>query len=314
MTEKDIYDLIIIGAGPAGLAAGLYAARFGLKTLILETQAIGGRTTEVSLIENYPGFPEGITGKDLIQRMYDQASKFGAKIKPFKEVTELKFNGKLEKVATRKGAYHTLALIIATGTQRKKLRVPGEVEFLGRGVSYCSTCDGPFFKGLKVAVVGHGEEAVMDALFLADMANKVYLVTHGKELKAFGTMKQRLLEKSNIETVNGSVAAILGENVVKAIKIIEAGTRLETLIDVNGVFIALGGIPMTEIVKKAGIAVDNGGCIIVDRWQRTSIEGIFAAGDCTCGGMQVITAAGEGAMAALKASAYVKRMEASSRV
>lgn len=314
MTEKDIYDLIIIGAGPAGLAAGLYAARFGLKTLILETQAIGGRATEVSLIENYPGFPEGITGKDLIQRMYNQASKFGAKIKPFKEVTDLKFNGKLEKVATRKGAYHTLALIIATGTQRKKLGVPGEVEFLGRGVSYCSTCDGPFFKGLKVAVVGHGEEAVMDALFLADMAKKVYLVTHGKELKAFGTMKQRLLEKSNIETVNGSVAAILGENVVKAIKIIEAGTRLETLIDVNGVFIALGGIPMTEIVKKAGIAVDNGGCIIVDRWQRTSIEGIFAAGDCTCGGMQVITAAGEGAMAALKASAYVKRMEASSRV
>lgn len=314
MTEKDIYDLIIIGAGPAGLAAGLYAARFGLKTLILETQAIDGRATEVSLIENYPGFPEGITGKDLIQRMYDQASKFGAKIKPFKEVTDLKFNGKLKKVATRKGAYHTLALIIATGTQRKKLRVPGEVEFLGRGVSYCSTCDGPFFKGLKVAVVGHGEEAVMDALFLADMAKKVYLVTHGKELKAFGTMKQRLLEKSNIETVNGSVAAILGENVVKAIKIIEAGTRLETLIDVNGVFIALGGIPMTEIVKKARIAVDNGGCIIVDRWQRTNIEGIFAAGDCTCGGMQVITAAGEGAMAALKASAYVKRMEASSRV
>lgn len=307
MAEKEAYDLTIMGAGPAGLTAGLYASRFGLKTLILESQTTGGRTAEASWIENYPGFPEGITGTELIERMYNQASRFGAEAKQLEEVIDLDLDGKSKRVTTRNGAYDSLALIIATGTQRKKLRVQGETEFLGRGVSYCSTCDAPFFKNLKVAVVGHGEAAVADALALADTAKEVLLVTHGKELEAFGSAKQKIQERNNIEIVNGTVAAILGENVVKSIKIVVAPSGRETLRDVNGVFIALGGVPMTEIVKKAGIVLDAGGCIMVDRFQRTNIEGVFAAGDCTCGGMQVVTAAGEGAMAAMKASSYIKQ-------
>jgi thioredoxin reductase (NADPH) len=310
MPGKEAYDLIIMGAGPAGLTAGLYTSRFGLKTLILDAQTAGGKAAEALLIENYPGFPDGISGKELIKRMENQASKFGAEIRLLEEIIDLNFDGELKTITTRKGASHSLALIIATGTQRKKLRVPGETEFLGRGVSYCSTCDGPFFKGLKVAVVGHGEEAIADALLLADRAKEVLLVTHGKDLEAFGTLKQRVLRKGNIEIVNAEVVGILGEGGVKSIKIVESGKSSETLRDVDGVFISLGGVPMTEIVKKAGIAVDKGGCIIVDRGQRTNVEGVFAAGDCTCGGMQVVTAAGEGAMAAMKASQYVKRRKA----
>jgi len=310
MKENQVYDLIIMGAGPAGLTAGLYASRFGLKTLIIDVQTMGGRAAEASLIENYPGFPEGITGKELTKRMHSQALKFGTEMRLLEEVIDLDFSGNL-KIITRKGTYHSLALIIATGTQRKKLRVQGETEFLGRGVSYCPTCDGPFFKGLRVAVVGHGEEAIADALLLADMAKEVLLVTHGKELEAFEDLRRRLVGKGNITIVNGEITAILGENVVKAIKVADAGTGQETMMEINGVFVSLGGVPMTEIVKKAGILVDQGGCIIVDRWQRTNVEGVFAAGDCTCGGMQVITAAGEGAMAALKSSSYIKRKKGS---
>jgi len=307
MTGKDIYDLIVMGAGPAGLTAGIYAGRFGLRTLILEAQTIGGRTSEASWVENYPGFPEGIVGAELIKRMFEQASKFGSEIKQSEEAVDLDLGGEFKIVTTRESAYRCWALIIATGTQRKKLRVQGETQFIGRGVSYCSTCDGHFFKGLRVAVVGSGEDAVADALILADLAKEVLLVTQGKELEAFGEKKQKILEKKNLEIVSGEVAAILGENAVKSIRIVDPASELEKVKDVNGVFIALGGVPMTEIVKKAGIALDAGGCIMVDRFQRTNVEGVFAAGDCTCGGMQIVTAAGEGAMAALKASPYVKR-------
>jgi len=276
-----------VGAGPAGLTAGIQASRLGLKTLVLEAGTPGGRAAEASIYENFPGFPEGIRGRELVEKMEKQISKFGAKMKLFEKVIDINLRQELKKVTTSKATYHSFALIIATGTQRKKIGVPGETEFLGRGVSYCRVCDGPFFKGLRIAVVGFAEEAIKDAMFLADIAKEVLFITHKGKIEAAELLKRRLLEKTNVRMVNAKVVAILGENVVKAIKIINFETKQEVREEVNGVFISLGRAPTTELVKEAGIDVDDRGCIKA------------------CGGMQLVTAAGEGAMAAMRALTYV---------
>ena len=210
-------------------------------------------------------------------------------------------------MTTRKQTYQAPVLIIATGTQRRKLHVTGETEFLGRGVSYCAVCDGPLFKNRAVAVVGNGEEAAIDALALADLASKVTIVSQEPDLAIEGALIDRLREKPNVEIVLGKVTQIIGEQIVEAVRIQDYKTQLETEREVRGVFVALGGVPLTAIVQNAGINTDRNGCLTVDRQQKTNVEGVFAAGDCTCGGMQVVTAAGEGAMAAMKASAYVRR-------
>lgn len=305
--QERTYDLIIIGGGPAGLTAGIHTSRLGLKTAVFEAGTLGGRAAEASMYENFPGFPEGIVGKELIERIEKQISKFGAEVKVFEEAIDLQVKGALKTVTTSKATYRSFALIIATGTQRRKLGVAGENEFLGRGVSYCRVCDGPFFKGLRVAVVGFTKEAIEDSLSMAEMSKEILLITHEEKIEAADALKEKLLKKTNIKIVNGKVAAILGEKVVKAIKIVESTSKQELLEKVDGVFISLGWVPTTEIVRKAGIEVDERGCIKVDRWQRTNIEGVFAAGDCTCGGMQVVTAAGEGAMAATTALKYIRR-------
>ncbi len=307
MKDQQItYDLIIIGGGPSGLTAGIHTSRLGLRTVIFDAGTLGGRAVEASIYENFPGFPGGIVGKELIERMEKQISKFGAEVKTFEEVTDLEVKGELKTVTTSKAIYRSFALIIATGTQRRKLRVAGENEFLGRGVSYCKTCDGPFFKGLRVAIVGFTKEAIEDSLFMADVSKEVSLITNGEEIEAAESLKKKLLEKTNIEVVNGKVVEIMGENVVRAIKIVDSTSKQKLVKRVDGVFISLGWAPTSEIVRKVGIDVDEKGCIKVDRWQRTNIEGVFAAGDCTCGGMQVVTAAGEGAMAATTALRYVR--------
>jgi thioredoxin reductase (NADPH) len=181
------------------------------------------------------------------------------------------------------------------------------MEFLGRGVSYCAVCDGPFFRNAEIVLIGNSQEAATDALFLAELAKSVTLVTHEKELRIEGALGERLRGKSNVEVINGQVVAILGEKTVKSIRIIRTDSGREIEKDVNGVFISLGGVPMTDVVKRAGLSADKNGCLTVDRMQRTNVDGVYAAGDCTCGGMQVVTAAGEGAMAAMKASAHVRR-------
>ena len=306
--KDEVYDLMIIGSGPAGLSAGINAARSGLKTLILETEEFGGKAAGTSLYENYPGFPEGIIATELVERMQKQASKFGAEIKYLEEVIDLDLRQELKKVTTSKAVYESIALVIATGTQRRKLNVPGETKFIGKGVSYCRVCDGPFFKGLKVAVVGSTKDAITDASLLSEMAREVFLITQGEEITVPKQLMKKLLKKANVKIIRGRVVAILGEHVTKAIKI-KPENKQELLQQVNGVFVSLGKAPATGIVEKAGVEVDERGCVKVDRWQRTNIEGVFAAGDCTCGGMQVVTAVGEGAMASLKAFHYVTRMK-----
>lgn len=308
-SEGVVYDLVIVGAGPAGLSAAINGARSGLKTLVFETEESGGKAAGASVYENYPGFPDGIAAEELVERMRKQASKFGAETRYFEEVIGLDLNQELKKVTTNRGVYKSHALVIATGTQRRKLNVPGEVKFVGRGVSYCRLCDAPFFKGLRVAVVGYTKEAISDVLHLSNVARAVLLIAQSKEITAPRELTRKLREKTNVKSAEGSVVAIQGKGVVEAIKI--KSDSEELLEQVNGVFISLGKEPATETVEKAGINVDERGCVKVDRWQRTNIKGVFAAGDCTCGGMQVVTAVGDGALASLKALGYIKqtRME-----
>ncbi len=297
------YDILIIGAGPAGLTAAIYTAWLGLKTLVLESGIPGGKAWTAPMIENFPGFDEGIKGSDLAEKMRRQAERLGAEIVTSEEVAGLELAGEVKHVFTRKQTYDAYVIILATGTQKRKLNVPGEALFLGRGVSYCAVCDGPFFKRAKVAVVGNSNEAAVEALSLAEFAEHVLLIYDG-ELNIEGTILSRLKYKPKIETLQGKVTTITGDQTVKAVKIQTVDSMVER--EVKGVFIALGSVPLTAIVRNAGVGMDVNGCLLVDRQQRTNLEGVFAAGDCTCGGMQVVTAAGEGAVAAMRASRYVR--------
>lgn len=300
-------DVVIIGGGPAGLTAAIYASWLGLKTIVLEAGIVGGRAWLAPKLENYPGFEFGVKGSDLVEKMRLQAMRFQAQIFDNDEVIGLDLKSEPKRVVTRKQSYDASAVIIATGTQRRKLLVSGETDFLGRGVSYCVTCDGPFFRKSTVAIVGNGEEAAIDVLFMADLASHVLLVSEQQELNFSGALMEQLKGKSNVEIVKGQVVRIVGDQVVRAIGLLEFDTKKELERTVKGVFVSLGGVPLTAIVKNAGVATDKTGCLIVDRQQKTNVEGVFAAGDCTCGGMQVVTAAGEGAMAAMRASAYIRK-------
>ena len=216
--------------------------------------------------------------------------------------------GETKTVNTKREAYQARVLILSTGAQRKKLLVPGEMEFLGQGVSYCPICDGPFFKGLAVTVIGSGDEAANDALFMTKIARKVTMISSSEETEVSRALREKLEEKKNFDVMlNSRVEAIEGDTSVKAIRIVDTKTNKQRKIPTDGVFISLGRVPMTQLVQKAGIEVDQMGCIKVDRQQRTNVEGVYAAVDCTCGGMQMVAAAGEGATAAIKASTYIKR-------
>lgn len=304
-----IYDIIIVGAGPAGLTAGIYAARMGHKTLILEGQLPGGRATEATWVENFPGFPDGLKGVELIQRMIEQTKRFGAEMRHAQKVVNINF-GEKKTVNTKTEEYHTQALILCTGAQRKKLLVPGESEFVGLGVSYCPVCDGVLFKNLAVTVIGSGEEAANDSLFLTKIARKVVMISSKEEMEISDVLREELEEKKNFRIIlNAKVEAIKGDTSVQSIRIVDTKTNKRQELPINGVFVSLGRVPTTEIMQKAGIETDQRGCIKVDRLQGTNVDGVFAAGDCTCGGMQIVTAAGEGATAAIRASNYLKRKE-----
>ncbi|MEE8354930.1 MAG: FAD-dependent oxidoreductase [Candidatus Bathyarchaeia archaeon] len=303
------FDVIILGGGPAGLTAAIYTARFGLKTLIIEGKRLGGRSWGPHRIENYPGFPEGITGTALIDKFVEQAKKFGTEFKKETVVSFLSVGGS-QMVQTRGGVYDAKAVVVATGIQRKQLSVPGEMDYSGRGVSYCAICDAPFFKGKTVAVVGAGEEAVEDALMLTDFADKVYAIPGIKGYKRGMDGLRELQIHEKVEIIEGAdLESIGGASVVEHITLKGGGM---SRLDVDGVFLILESIATTDILANAGIETDGGSCILVDDNQATNVEGVFAAGDCVCGGMQVVTAAGEGGMAGLAALRYIKSMKRSS--
>ncbi len=306
---SEMFDLVIVGGGPAGLTAAVYASRMRMKTLLFESSLLGGRATYAPMVENFPGFPRGISGAELSQRMVEQSEKFGAQIRFPEEVIDLSLDDVKKSVITRTDTIQGLSVIIATGTQRKKLLVPGEAALLGRGVSYCAVCDGPFFKNKVVAVVGSGDYALEDALYLSTLSEKVYLLSQRNDFEATKALVDSCRERKNIEVRKAKVVSILGEDYVKSIMVLDFESERQEDVPVDGVFVVVGEVPMTALVRKAGVAVDEGGCIKVSRKQVTNMEGVFAAGDCTCGGMQIVTAAGEGAAAAIEAYRYVRSIK-----
>ena len=303
MDTKEIWDVIIIGGGPAGLTTGIYTSRQGLKTLLIETHQLGGKVWGSHKIENFPGFPRGITGKDLMKRFIDQAERFGVEIKNETAVELADFEDK-KMMMTRAGIYETRTIVIATGIQEKKSSIPGEREYKGRGVSYCGICDGPLFRNKKVAVVGSGKEAVEEAMRLADFADKVYAIPGVEGYKENVNGLKGILENDKIQVIKeAELESICGDDVVKYINLKKGNTdRLY----VDGVFLILENVIISDMINEAGIKTADDGCILVDKNQQTNIEGVLAAGDCTCSGMQVITAAGDGAKAGISAIRYLK--------
>lgn len=297
-------DVLIIGAGPAGLAAAIYSSRQGLRTVVLEEAVIGGRATYAHMIDNYPGFPEGISGAELISRFAKQAEKFGSIIKPGEGAKEIKVLGEAKEVITANERYISKALVIATGLRQKKLQIPGEEKLLGRGVSYCATCDGFFFRKKKVAVIGGGNEAASDLLYLSSLAGKIVWLVGEEGITADDSYLAKISE-IGIEPLTGvRVVELQGKERLEGI-LIEKGGAQEKL-EVDGAFIAVGSVPTVEILRRAGVEVDEKGFIKTGGEMETNIAGVFAAGDCTGKSHQVVLAAGQGAMAGIKASAYAK--------
>ncbi len=298
-----MYDLIIIGAGPAGLTAGLYAGRARLETLILEKVAPGGRILMTEIIENFPGFVGGISTQTLIKNMEQQVKDLGVKI-ALEEVIELETKSKTIKTDSHE--YKARAVIIATGAHSQKLGLPREVELIGRGVSYCATCDGPLFKNKKVAVVGAGNTAAEEALYLARFAKEVTLIHRRNELRASKILQERLRENKKISFfLNSVVSHIKGKDKVEAVIVKDVTTKEEKTLACDGIFIYVGIEPNTAFLKQR-LQMDDLGFIITDEDLRTSEEGIFACGDCRKKNLyQVITACSEGAIAAESVAKYL---------
>jgi len=302
------WDLIIIGGGAAGLAAGIYAARSGLKTLVLEEKMAGGTTADAPLVENYPGF-QSISGMELAQKMVAQCKGTGVIIREFEKVLSLDLNGEKKIVKTNRTVLETEAVIIASGSHYREIGVPGEKEFLGRGVSYCGICDGPLFKGKRVLVVGGGNSALITALYIAGLASEVKVAHRRDAFRAEEALVKALKEKANIEILwNSKVKEIKGEKLVNKVTIFNRNTGETKELLVDGVFVQVGETPNSQLAKEAGVEVDEDGYIIVDIRQRTSIAGVYAAGDVTNHPVkQVGTAVGQGITAALEAYGYIRR-------
>lgn len=300
------YDVIVIGGGPAGLTAALYSARAQLKTLLLEQLVIGGQMAYTSTIENYPGFPEGILGPQLVQKMRDQAVKFGAEIMQ-DGAKDLIFNEGVKKVITEEGELEAKAIILAPGTKHRRLNVPGEGKFMGRGVSVCATCDGAFYKDKHVAVVGGGDAAVEEGLFLTRYAAKVTIIHRRDQLRASKIFQDRAFANPKINFIwNTVIESINGTNKIESLTLKNVLTNEKTIFDVDGLFVFIGQIPNTDFCPQC-IARDENGFILTDENYQTSVKGVFAAGDARKKPFQQIAiAVGEGAFAAMSAIRYLE--------
>jgi len=302
-----MYELIIIGAGPAGLAAGLYAGRYRLNTLILEKINVGGQILSSPTIENFPGFPAGIATQELIERFKKQVDELGVNIE-MEEVLEIvaKSKDSVYEVKTKERTHQTKSIIIATGAQPKRLGVQGEERLIGRGVSYCGICDGPLFRDKEIVVIGAGDRAVEEAIFLSGYAKKVTLIHRRNELRASGILQEKAKKNPKINFVLESVVEeIIGQNRVEGLKIKNAKTESLNTIACQGVFIFVGIKPNTDFLKNQ-LHLDETGFIITGQDLKTSCEGIYACGDCLKKSLyQVISACSEGATAADSAQKYL---------
>ena len=312
MAQDKIYDLIIIGGGPAGLTAGIYATRGRLDTLLLEKLIPGGTAATTEWIENYPGFPEGIAGADLMKKTEEQAKRFGLKITPTKEVLSVDFKSKVKTIKVDGAEYKSKTVIIATGTEPKKLNIPGEDKFRGRGVSYCATCDGPFFKDKDIAVIGAGNSGIQEGLYLLRFVKSETVVEFLPHMTAEKILQERAQKEQRMKFyLNHMATSINGESKVESITIKDRQSGKEKTIPVQGVFIWVGLIPMTGFLKGQ-VDLDKWGFISAGDDSKTSVPGVFAAGDVRQKILQQITTAvGDGATAAFMAERYVEELTAS---
>jgi len=291
------YDVAIIGAGAAGYSAAIYAGRSGASVVIFDKGMGGGLTSEADDIENYPGFKK-IKGPELMEKMKEHASQY-AEMHFLEEVKDINVKEDGVEVITAKKKYWVGAAILCTGTEHRKLGVKGEEEFRGRGVSYCATCDGPFFVGKKVAVIGGGNTAISEAIYLKDIGCDVTVIHRRDKLRAEKILEDEAKEKGVKFIWNSVVEEIYGNEMVEGIKIKNVKNGEIKEIGVDGIFVSIGEEPNNELAKKLGAKLDEHGYIVVDEMQRTSVKRIYAAGDITGGIRQIVTACGEGAKAAL---------------
>jgi thioredoxin reductase (NADPH) len=304
-----IYEVIIVGGGPGGLTAGLYTSRARLSTLLIESALFGGQMTTTEMIENYPGFPQGITGDGLSRLMEEQAKRFGMETVT-EEVVKVSLEEEMKVIQTHESTYHCEALIICTGTEYRKLGVSGEKEFAGKGVSYCATCDGAFFQDSQIVVVGGGDSALTEALFLTKFAKELTIIHRRDALRGTKIYQERVFANPKIKFLwNSVVQAIKGDSVVRSVvvKNVKSGETKEFATD--GAFLFVGLVPRTQFLKGV-VQMDTGGYILTNEDCETSVKGIFAAGDCRKKLLrQVATAVGDGATAAFAAEKYLESKE-----
>ena len=309
MTEtENIRDVVIVGSGPAGWTAAIYSARAGFEPLVLAgTLEAGGALMTTTEVENFPGWPEGVLGPDLMERLQTQAERFGAQVE-YEDAVELELDGEVKTITTESGVYRARVVILALGSAYRKLGLDREAEFSGKGVSYCATCDGFFFKGKEIAVVGGGDSAVTEALFLARFGSSVHVIHRRGELRASKVMADRLLAEPNVEVHwNKVVTALHGEATLESATLTDTVTGETSTLPVSGLFVAIGHDPRSAIVRGE-VAVDDAGYILVDEPStRTNAPGVFAAGDVVDHTYrQAVTAAGSGCRAALDAQSYLE--------
>lgn len=307
MTDVE-FDLVIIGGGPAGLTAGLYASRARLKTLLLEGNLPGGQVLITDWVENYPGYPDGVSGIDLVRGMTDQAKRFGLEMGTGK-VESIGRDGKVNIVTTGTRAIRTHAVIIATGASPKKLGVPGEDQFFGKGISSCATCDGPFYNGRVVAAVGGGDTAVQESVFLTKFASKVYLIHRREQFRAEKILQERALANDKIEVVwDTVVTGVSGLTHVENIHIRNVKTGEGRTLKADAFFVWIGILPNADFLGNT-VRRDDFGFILADSHMATSVPGIFAAGDVRSTPLrQIATAVGDGAIAAFSAEHYIEQL------
>ena len=301
-----MYDIIIIGSGPAGLSAAIYAQRACLDTIVIEKNGIsGGQVLNTWEVDNYPGFP-GVTGFELSRQFREHANKLGARVVQ-DEVVQVELSGNVKKVVCEEETYEARCVILASGAHHRTLEVPGEEELRGAGVSYCATCDGAFFRGRTVAVVGGGDAALEDAIFLARMCEKVYIVHRRDKLRGAKRLQERLQALENVEFVwNSETAAIEVNGQVEALRLRQTKTGEEKRLDVDGVFIAVGIAPESELYAGQ-LELDEQGYIRADESGQTSVPGVFAAGDVRTKALrQILTAASDGANCVASAERYLQ--------
>lgn len=299
-------DLIIIGAGPAGLTAAQYGARANLRTLLIEEASVGGQSLNITDLENYPGFQEPISGAELCSRMKNQADKFGA-VFLAASVQSISKQNDIFTITTDSGVFTTYTVILATGAKHRKLGAKGEDDFIGRGVSYCAACDGAFFKGKKIIVVGGGDTACSEALFLANLSDKVIMIHRKERFRAQKALADRVLNNKNIEVrFNTTCTEIKGDTKVESAILMENGIQYEQ--DTDAVFIFTGILPQNRLAE--GVTMDEAGYIVTDSHMMTSLRGLFAVGDVrTSPFRQVVTACSDGAVAAHYAGILVDEIK-----